>query len=149
MDWRTCKKIDSNGNGKNKVKNVFYALSALLFVLIIYVVTSGSSTATSRGKVANTEQKSEQDSLPTTQSIIRKKNCACCAKKLSPAQEKAKQRQLVRETWARQMLANHVYEEGMKRIAFKFPYLANQMQRILEREKQLGQTPTDLYPDVQ
>lgn len=47
------------------------------------------------------------------------------------------------------MLANHGYEEGMKRIAFKFPYLANQMQRILEREKQLGQTPTDLYPDVQ
>jgi len=102
-----------------------------------------------QGTVANTEQKSEQGSLPTTQSIIQKKNCACCAKKLSPTQEKAKQRQLVRETWARQMIANHGYEEGMRRITSKSTYLANQMQRILEREKQLGQTPTDSYPTVQ
>lgn len=78
-----------------------------------------------------------------------KKKCACCNQKLSPAQEKANQKQQARETWARKMIADYGYEAGMKRITVKSPLLAKQIQRILDREKRLGQTPTISQPDTQ
>lgn len=77
------------------------------------------------------------------------KKCACCNRKLSLAKEKAKQRQQARETWARQMIANHGYEEGMRKIAAKSPWLAKQIQRILDKEKRLGEVPTLSELDTQ
>ena len=121
----------------------------LLFALTCYVVQNRiSSPETAITQFPNAAQHSTKEVIPATKNITPMKNCACCNKKLSPAQEKAKQRQQARETWARQLIANYGYEEGMKRITAKFPLLAKQMQRILDREKRLGQTSTVSQSDM-
>ena len=88
-----------------------------------------------------------QQSLPNNEKSVTvaqesaKKKCKCCDRKVSAAKEKANQRQQERETWARQMITDYGYEEGMERITAKSPWLAKQIQRILDREKRLKQTP--------
>lgn len=69
-----------------------------------------------------------EDPRPTTPP---KKRCACCLSEL----EKVKQKRKELEMWAREMIATHGYEEGMKRVTAKSPTLAKRVQRLLEKEK--------------
>ncbi len=125
------------------MKYTVYALCVLIFTLTIYVIQKGFSVPKTRLTLQNTGQHSRKDLAHITDNTkLKKKNCACCDKKLTPAQERAKQRQQARETWGRQLIADHGYEEGIKRITREAPLLAKQMQRILDREKRLGQTPS-------
>ncbi|MCY3724566.1 MAG: hypothetical protein OXG97_20310 [Candidatus Poribacteria bacterium] len=121
------------------MKYIISALCVLLFTLTIYVIQKGFRVPETRLTPQNTVQHSGKDTADVTDNtILKKKNCACCDKKLTPAQERAKQRQQARETWGRLMIAKHGYEEGMRRITVKSPVFAKQMQRILDREKRLG-----------
>ena len=125
------------------MKYAVYALCVLLFALTIYIIQKGFSVPETRLTPQNTVQHSGKDTAHVTDNTtLKKKNCACCDKKLTPRQERAKQRQQARETWGRQLIASHGYEEGIKRITQQDPLFAKQMQRILDREKRLGQTPT-------
>lgn len=125
------------------MKYAVYALCVLLFTFTIYVIQKGFSVPETRLTPQNTVQHSGKDTAHVTNNTkLKKKNCACCNKKLTPVQERAKQRQQARETWGRQLIVDHGYEEGMKRITREAPLFAKQIQRILDREKRLGQTPT-------
>lgn len=119
----------------------FYTASVLLLTLSIYVLLKGFGVSATQF-IPQNSRSSGRDTTHVTERIIRKGNCACCAKKISPAEEKAKQRQQAREAWARQLITAHGYEEGMRQITVESPGLAKQMQRILDKEKRLGKKPT-------
>ena len=124
------------------MKYAVYALCLLLFTFTVYVIQKGFSVPQKRLIPRNTVQPSRKDTVHVTDNIkLKKKNCACCDKKLTPAQERAKQRQQVRETWGRQVIADHGYEEGIRRITQQDPLFAKQMRRILDREERLKQAP--------
>lgn len=131
------------------MKTVFCGMCIVLLGLTFYFafaqkdITVSKTAATSQQFVNNKEK-----TVPALQKTASKK-CACCNRKLTPAQEKSKQRQQARETWAREIIADHGYEEGIKKITAKSPGLAKQIQRILDREKRLGQAPTFSESDTQ
>jgi len=131
------------------MKTVFYGFCVVLLGFVLYFTQKGLSgpqtLSTPRASAQNREQVSAVSQETTTQ----KKKCLCCSKQLSVPQEKAKQRQQEREAWARQMIADYGYEEGMKRITAKSPWLARQLQRLLGREKRLGQTTIASQSDTQ
>lgn len=119
-------------------------LCTVLFGLTLYVVQKGT---THHGTDANAQNAvtvaaDENNDKHDTEGTPKKKKCPCCSEKLSPAQVQAKRRQQDREKWARQIIANYGYEEGLKRITEKSSGLAKQMQRILEKEKRGEQTST-------
>ncbi len=125
------------------MKYAVYALCVLLFTFTIYAIQKSFNVPETRLTPQNTVQHSGKDTAHVTDNTtLKQKNCACCDKKLTPAQERAKQRQQARERWGRQLITSHGYEEGIKRITRQDPLFAKQMQRILDREKRLGQTPT-------
>ena len=129
------------------MKTAAIAICAVLFALTIYVVQKDFRTpeaGVAHISGVQTVTVDEKHTNPDTPVATAKKKCACCSKKLSPAQAKAKQRQQARETWARQIIAKHGYQEGMKRITDRSPTFAKQMRRILDREKRLGQPLNDL-----
>ncbi len=132
------------------MKIVFYTLCVLLLTLTIYVVQKGFSVPETRFTPQNTVQHSGKDTAHVTDNTtLQKKNCVCCDKKLTPGQERAKQRQQHREAWAQQLIAEHGYEEGMKRITLQNPSFAKQIKRILDREKRRDPVATVSPPDSQ
>ncbi len=86
-------------------------------------------TVSEREEMANTHVK-ESSAAGQKVKTPNKKKCACYREKV------AQQKLQARKAWAREMLANYGYEEGVKRVAAKDPGLAKQIQQILEREKQ-------------
>ena len=127
------------------MKTAAIAICVVLLALTIYLVQRGFRTpeaGVARALGVQTVAADEKHADTNTQVATAKKKCPCCNKKLSPAQAKAKQRQQTREIWARQIIARHGYEEGMKRITDQNPTFAKQMQRILDREKRLTETST-------
>lgn len=63
-----------------------------------------------------------------------KKGCACCRDEM--ARVKATRKAL--EMWAREMIATHGYDQGMKRVTAKSPGLAKRVQALLEKEKKFA-----------
>ncbi|RKU36887.1 hypothetical protein C6496_11000 [Candidatus Poribacteria bacterium] len=116
----------------------FYMVYTLLLTLSIYVILKGFSVSETQ-LTPQDSHSNRKGAIHITESIRPKENCACCAKKISPAKEKAKQQQEVREAWARQLITDHGYEEGMRQIMIESPGLAKQMQRLFDKEKRLGQ----------
>ncbi len=119
------------------MKKVCYVLCSMLFVLTIYVIEKNVIEPNFHLTGTKVRQNIEKNVDRKIEKTTQKKNCSCCNKKLIPAQKIAKQRQREKEAWARQIIAENGYEEGMKRITAKSPWLAKQMQRILDREKRL------------
>lgn len=131
------------------MKTIFYLICAVAFALICYVVEKRVRHAESDVVQPSAVQYSEGD-RPEAENTIERKNCPCCSnKELTPAQVKAKQKQQQREAWARRMIADHGYEEGLKRISAQKPLFAKQMQRILDREKRLEDSLPASPPTVQ
>ena len=124
------------------MKTVFCGTCAILLGLSLYLLQKRSTVPETFSTPRPSVQNTEGVSAPVEGTTTRKEKCACCNKQLSVAQEKAKQRQQAREAWAREMIATRGYEEGIKQITAKSPWLAKQIQRILEREKrQLNNSP--------
>ena len=129
------------------MKTVFCGICILILGFVLYFAQKDSTGL----ETPEIPQESVQDggkSFTVSQKSTRKK-CACCVQKLSPAQEKARQRQQAREMWARKTISDYGYVEGMKRITAKSSSLAKQIQRILDREKRLGQASTVSQSDAQ
>ena len=81
----------------------------------------------------------EQHTTPLTE-----KKCACCREKLARARKIAKERMQAREAWGRKLIADYGYEEGMKRIAAKSPWLVDHLkQSLIENGTQLEDEQID------
>ena len=91
----------------------------------------------SRPLATETTQVQPAEKLSTTDE---KKDCACCLSTLA----KIKERRKALEMWAREMIAIHGYEEGMKRVNAKSPTLAKRVQSLLEKEKNARGIPTQM-----
>ena len=62
------------------------------------------------------------------------KDCECCRSAL----ERVRQRRKELELWAREMIAIHGYEVGMKRVTEKSSTLAKRLKTLLEQEKKVS-----------
>ena len=132
------------------MKNIFcgFCLVAVaVFGLVFYLALQCAPVVNTTGfPMPQPGHVSEQSSLRVSAAeqkaeTLNKKKCACCREKLAQSRKVAEQRIQARKAWAREMFANHGYEEGMKRIAAKDHGLAKQIQQILEREKQSNPAP--------
>lgn len=81
----------------------------------------------------NVEASNARDSLGVKQAgtTSAEKKCSCCSEKLTRAREMARERMRAREAWGRQVIADYGYEEGMKRIAAKSPWLVAHIKKLL------------------
>ena len=89
----------------------------------------------------NVEASKARDSLGVeqTRTTSAEKECACCRKKLARARKMARERMRAREAWGRQVIADYGYEEGMKRITAKSPWLVERIkQSLIENETPLA-----------
>ena len=130
------------------MKTVFCGMCIVLLGLTFYFPFAQKGTTVPETSATLPQSVQNQEKIVAASQKAASKKCACCNQKLSPAQGKAKQRQEQREAWARQMIIDHGYEEGMKRITAKSPWLAKQIQRILDREKRIGQASTASQSDT-
>ena len=127
------------------MKNIFYGfclVSVVVSGFVFYFALQRAPVVHRMGvPMSQPSRGSEQNSLRASAAEQKvktpnKKKCACCREKLVQLRKVAEQRLQARKVWAREMFANHGYEEGVKQIAVKDPGLAKQIQQILEREKQ-------------
>ena len=147
MDFDTLKIFRIEKEGRITMKTVFSGVCVVILGLTFYFAQN-SSTGVRTPSAPQQSVQNREEGVTVAQKSSEKK-CACCNQKSSPAQEKAKQRQQARETWARKTIADYGYEKGMKRITAQSSSLAKQMQRILDREKRLGQASAVSQSDTQ
>ena len=62
------------------------------------------------------------------------KDCDCCIEKRKRARAFVKQKRKALEVWAREMIATHGYEEGMKRVKNKSAVLAERIRKLIQEE---------------
>ena len=94
-----------------------------------------------KAKQNNVESENSPGALDVEQdrTTSEAKDCACCSEKLARARKMAKERMQARETWGRKVIADYGYEEGMKRIAAKSPWLVARIkQSLIENRTPLG-----------
>ena len=136
------------------MKIVYYGIFIAIFVLgsALYLITDHRPP-----RFITAESTQDRESISTvTQDAVTvhsntdnftrataapEKKCTCCSETSLRIKEIVKQKRKELELWARDTIANYGYEDGMKRITAKSPALAQRIQRILEQEQKLSQTP--------
>lgn len=118
------------------MKRVFAICSLVVCIVGVSLYLNRSDSATPKKEQVALEKKNDTLESPTTPTkndatISKEKGCGCCRSTL--AKIKAKRKAL--EMWAREMIATHGYDEGMKRVTAKSPTLAKRIQRLLEKKK--------------
>ena len=125
------------------MKRIF-SISCIAFVvgLVFYLTYNGSSTLKATPSVSASKISEVKKSVPAKRTTsntpspkkktknIKNDPCSCCRKSL----EIVKKRRQALENWARNIIAHHGYEDGMKRVTSISPILAKRMQQILEKE---------------
>ncbi|MDE0423963.1 MAG: hypothetical protein OXN25_03725 [Candidatus Poribacteria bacterium] len=135
----------------------------ITFFLIFHNRPVRSAATTPLSTPSDSRQNSENSSIVTQKSTnasahgsdlpiatsTSKKKCACCTKTSLHLREAVKQKRQELELWAREMIANYGYEEGMKRVAAKSTVLAERIQRLLEEEKHSNQISAGSQTSIQ
>lgn len=125
------------------MKRIFFIICiAVVGGFVFFLTYNGSSTLKATPSVSDAKVSEIRKSVSGMQTTANTHNpkaiteneenepCSCCRKSL----EILKKRRQALEKWARNMIEQYGYEEGMKRVTAKSPVLAKRIQLILEKE---------------
>lgn len=125
------------------MKRIFYIFCIAVVGGFVFLLTyNGFSTLKATPSVSDFKVSEIRKSVSEMQTTANTHNpkvktenqenepCSCCRKSL----ELLKKRRKALEKWARDMITQHGYEEGMKRVTSRSPVLAKRIQLILEKE---------------